>query len=277
MRIEQHPSAAQNTETAAPLAADNLSDALAYQSYFYGDDTSPAVRPSRLSSFFRRALDIVVASFMLILTAPLMLLIALIIRLDSPGPALFFQTRMTRCRRGARYRRPHSTNGPATSECRRSEGMAGRPFRFVKFRTMYVDARERFPELYAYNYSQDEIQRVKFKVTNDPRVTRAGRFLRKTTLDELPNFWNVLTGDMTLCGPRPEIPEMSRYYSPQQLTKFRVQAGITGPAQVSGRGDLSFQDTANMDAEYAVSRTFKGDLAILWKTIAAVILKRGAF
>ncbi len=221
-------------------------------------------------------MDITVSVVVLLLTLPLMLVIAAIIRLDSPGPALFWQTRMTRCRRGSAY--VHSTTAADTAgSCRRNQHMVGRPFRFVKFRTMHVNARERFPELYAYDYSSEEIQHVKFKVTDDPRVTRVGRFLRKTTLDELPNFWNVLTGEMTLCGPRPEIPEMSRYYTAHQLNKFQVLSGVTGPAQVSGRGELSFQNTADMDADYALSRSLKGDLVILWKTVAAVIFRKGAF
>ncbi|MCB1944157.1 MAG: sugar transferase [Thauera sp.] len=229
----------------------------------------------RLEGIVRRALDIGVSLGVLILTLPLMLLIALIIRLDSPGPALFWQTRMTRNRRG-RQPSPAASEGDAAQE-RRRDCMAGRPFRFVKFRTMFVDARERFPELYAYDYSDEEIRHIKFKLTNDPRVTRVGRILRKSSLDELPNFWNVLTGDMTLCGPRPEIPEMSRYYNAHQIKKFDVLSGVTGPAQVSGRGDLSFQETADIDAEYVEQRTLKQDLKLIWKTILAVLGRKGAF
>ena len=230
---------------------------------------------ARLEAIVRRTLDIGVSLGVLILTLPLMLLIGLIIRLDSPGPALFWQTRMTRNRRGRRPS-PATNEGEATQE-RRRDCMAGRPFRFVKFRTMFIDARERFPELYAYDYSDEEIRHIKFKVTDDPRVTRVGRILRKSSLDELPNFWNVLTGDMTLCGPRPEIPEMSRYYSARQIKKFDVLSGVTGPAQVSGRGDLSFQETADIDAEYVEQRTLKQDLKLIWKTVLAVLGRKGAF
>lgn len=234
---------------------------------------------SRCERVVRRTLDISVSLLVLTLGLPIMLLMALIIKLDSPGPALFFQIRMTKDRRRHRRGSPQAEvyvdeNG---KEWRRQRYMAGRPFKFVKFRTMYVDARERFPELYAYNYTDEEIQDIKFKVTEDPRVTRVGRFLRKSSLDELPNFWNVLTGDMTLCGPRPEIPEMSRYYTDEQLKKFDVLSGVTGPAQINGRGDLSFQDTANMDAEYVETRSLKEDLRIIWKTIVAVVKRRGAF
>jgi lipopolysaccharide/colanic/teichoic acid biosynthesis glycosyltransferase len=219
----------------------------------------------------RRLLDIVFASTALVVSMPIMLLIALVIRLDSPGPALFRQVRMTRDRRGT-----GSLSVSYEGTDRRKVFYAGRPFVFLKFRTMYVDARERFPELYAYDYSDEEIRTIKFKVSDDPRVTRVGRWLRKTSLDELPNFWNVLTGDMTLCGPRPEIPEMSPYYAPEQLKKFGVTAGLTGPAQVGGRGDLTFQETADIDAEYARQRTLGGDIKILWQTFVAVIKARGA-
>lgn len=225
---------------------------------------------ARFNNRFRRALDILVSSLALLLALPIMLLIALIVRLDSPGPALFRQTRMTQDRRNNTL--AESIEGPE----RRRVLYAGRPFKFLKFRTMYVDARQRFPELYAYDYTDEEIKTIKFKVADDPRVTRAGRWLRKTSLDELPNFWNVLTGDMTLCGPRPEIPEMSPYYSPEQLKKFRVTAGLTGPAQVGGRGELTFQETADIDADYVKQRSLKGDLKILWQTVVAVVKQRGA-
>ncbi|MDZ7784581.1 MAG: sugar transferase [Halioglobus sp.] len=224
---------------------------------------------ANLSERFRRCLDIGVSLVALTATLPVMLLIALIIRLDFPGPALFRQTRMTRDRRNNTL--SVTVEGPD----RRKVYYAGRPFTFFKFRTMYVDARERFPELYAYQYSEEEIKTIKFKVPNDPRVTRAGRRLRKTSLDELPNFWNVLTGDTTLCGPRPEIPEMSPYYTPEQLRKFRVTAGLTGPAQVGG---AATHLPGNCRYGFGVREdpVFRGDIMILWQTVVAVITRRGA-
>jgi len=232
---------------------------------------------THLHIFVRRTIDVVVSSLALIVMMPVMIIIAILIRLDSPGPALFWQIRMTKCRRNGITQKILQCMDKDDSECRRKSAMAGSPFKFLKFRTMYIDARERFPHLYEYKYSNDEISRIKFKVDNDPRITRIGHFLRKSSLDELPNFWNVLTGDMTLSGPRPEIPEMSPYYTDEQLNKFQVTAGVTGPAQIGGRGDLSFQDTVNLDASYAVNRTLKGDLKIIWKTILAVLKHRGAF
>lgn len=233
---------------------------------------SEPVEESRASEIVRRVADVVVASTVLVLASPLILALAIIIRLDSPGPALFWQTRMARNRRLGRQGRPASL-GPD----RRKRRLASRPFRFVKFRTMYVDARERFPDLYRYEYTAQQIQTISFKTHEDPRTTPFGRWLRKTSLDELPNFWNVLTGDMTLVGPRPEIPEMSPYYSEEQLKKFQLKPGITGPAQINGRGLLSFQDTVKLDVEYVDGRSLMGDLVIVLRTIDAAIRGHGAF
>jgi hypothetical protein len=112
-------------------------------------------------------------------------------------------------------------------------------FRLVKFRTMFSDARDRFPELYAYDFAQDEFHRQHPTLQYDPRVTRLGSILRKLSLDELPNLWSVLVGDMRLVGPRPEAPEVLRYYGPQEMYKFACKPGITGLAQVNGRGLLN--------------------------------------
>jgi lipopolysaccharide/colanic/teichoic acid biosynthesis glycosyltransferase len=197
-----------------------------------------------------RAIEVLVASLVLLLCAPVILVIAIIIKLDSPGPAFFVQRRL---------------------------GRGALPFRFVKFRTFHADARERFPELYTYRYSSDELNDLRFKVDNDPRVTRVGAWLRQSTLDELPNFWNVLTGEVALVGPRPEIPEMLPYYQGDMMSKFSVRPGITGLAQISGRGRLRFYETVNHDLEYVRRRSLKLDLSILLRTIAMVIRRDGAF
>lgn len=209
----------------------------------------PAVAGSS-PAWAQRIFEILFASIVLVLGLPVMLLIALIIRLDSPGPVLFFQQRV---------------------------GKGGKPFTFVKFRTLYADARTRFPELYAYQYSPEELFELKFKIDDDPRVTRQGTWLRKSSLDELPNFWNVLTGDMALVGPRPEIPEMMRYYRDEMLLKFSVRPGVTGPAQISGRGRLKFYDTVEFDLEYVRKRSVRYDLWVLMQTIKKVVARDGAF
>ena len=230
--------------------------------------------------WLRRVLDVAVSLVALLAAAPVMLAIAAAIRLDSPGPALFWQVRMTRDRRGAERRQRDASRsqrdrrgGGDRRQCR----LPGRPFRFVKFRTMVVDARKRFPELYRYEYSPEEIRVFKFKLENDPRLTRVGRWLRKTTLDELPNFWNVLRGDMTLVGPRPEIPEMGRYYDGAQRRKFSVPSGVTGAAQTSGRGLLTFQQTAAYDLGYVDHRSIWLDLKLLVRTVLVTVKRTGAF
>lgn len=197
-----------------------------------------------------RMVEIPVALAALILSLPAMLAIAAAIRLDTPGPALFFQTRV---------------------------GRNGRFFKFVKFRTLYVDARRRFPELYAYRYDERQLEALRFKTENDPRVTPRGQWLRRSSLDELPNFWNVLIGDMALVGPRPEIPEMLRYYRGDMLRKFTVRPGITGIAQTSGRGRLRFYDTVEHDLEYVRNQSLRLDLKILLKTVRMILLRDGAF
>jgi lipopolysaccharide/colanic/teichoic acid biosynthesis glycosyltransferase len=199
---------------------------------------------------FVRATEILLAATLLLLTLPLMLIIAVIVKLDSPGPAVFRQIRL---------------------------GRHGQLFRFAKFRTLYVDARQRWPELYAYRYTPDEVAALYFKLKNDPRVTRVGRWLRKSTLDELPNLWNVLVGEVALVGPRPEIPEMLPYYTAETLAKFSVRPGVTGLAQVRGRGDLSFRDTVALDVEYVHTRSLKLDVDILARTLCCTLLRKGAF
>lgn len=197
-----------------------------------------------------RCFEIGVALTVLILTLPIMLLIGLIVRWDSPGPALFFQKRL---------------------------GQGAKTFKFVKFRTLYVDARQRFPELYAYQYTPEQLHDLRFKVDEDPRVTRFGAWLRRSSLDELPNFWNVLTGEMALVGPRPEIPEMLPYYRGNMLLKFSVRPGVTGPAQISGRGRLGFFDTVSFDLEYIRKCSFFYDLKVMVTTVRKVFLQDGAF
>jgi lipopolysaccharide/colanic/teichoic acid biosynthesis glycosyltransferase len=206
-------------------------------------------RPDRVG-VTRRVLECFIAALGLLLTWPVMLLVALIIRLDSPGPALFRQWRV---------------------------GRGGRLFRFTKFRTFYADAWRRFPHFYAYKYTPDEIARLCFKIPGDPRITRAGEWLRRSTLDELPNLWYVLSGDMSLVGPRPEIPEMLPYYREEHLIKFSVRPGITGLAQISGRGRLRFLETAELDAEYVGNRSLWLDARIVARTISLILRQDGAF
>jgi len=195
--------------------------------------------------------------------------------MDSPGPVLFRQVRQGK-------RRPESS-GTDTY---------GTPFTLYKFRTMFADARQRYPELYAYDHTEEELRTLPIKVLvsrkrrpgevrglelfDDPRVTRVGGWLRRTSLDELPNFLNVLKGDMALVGPRPDIIENIRYYSAEHLRKLDVKPGITGLAQIRGRGNLSFQQINDFDVEYVDKRSFWFDLKILCDTIPVLLRRDGA-
>lgn len=215
-------------------------------------DASVVVLPnrSRAYAFCKRLLDLVGSLLLLIVALPVMAVLALIIRLDSPGPALFRQERVTR---------------------------GGRTFRFYKFRTMYVDAKERFPDLYAYDFADNDFADSFYKLADDPRNTRVGRWLRRTTLDELPNLFNVLRGDLSLVGPRPDLPELIQYYRPEELACLFTKAGLTGLAQVAGRSLLTARQRLTLDVRYVAHQTILLDLRIAWRTLVVVLIGRGAF
>lgn len=201
--------------------------------------------PSRSTMTLKRSLDVVVAAFGLVLTAPLMIAIALVIRLSSPGPALFRQRRA---------------------------GRDGVPFEMWKFRTMYVDAERRLEDLVVL----DELTEPVFKLPDDPRVTAVGRLLRRTSLDELPQLVNVLRGQMSLVGPRPEQVELVARYSDSQRARLTVKPGMTGPMQVLGRGRLSLEERVALERDYIATISLTGDLRILVRTIGSVLGGRGA-
>jgi lipopolysaccharide/colanic/teichoic acid biosynthesis glycosyltransferase len=251
-----------------------------------------SVRPEgRVERALRRGLDIVLSAGALVAFAPLLLAIAVLIKLDSPGPAIFKHQRVGINRR--RLRNPH----PAGHQGRARHG-SGKPLTFYKFRTMYADARERYPELYSYAYDPEELDTLPIKVLFstkqkpqapdgefrpeevcevDPRVTPIGRWLRRTSLDELPNLWNVLKGDLHLVGPRPDIEENIRYYHPHHRLKLDVKPGVTGLAQVRGRGMLTFHETNEFDTRYVEERSFAQDLKILFGTVLKVLGREGAY
>jgi lipopolysaccharide/colanic/teichoic acid biosynthesis glycosyltransferase len=198
----------------------------------------------------KRILDLAVGSLLLLIALPIMLATAILIRIDSPGPIVFRQDRI---------------------------GRGGKPFKFFKFRTMYADARLRFPELYAYRFDPETVKTMRYKEVDDPRLTRVGRWLRRTSLDELPNLVNVLRGDVTLVGPRPEIYEWLPYYDDSQLVKFSVKPGVTGFAQVHGRSLLTFQQVLTEDVLYVHSRSLLIDMKVLALTVKEVLIRQGAF
>lgn len=195
----------------------------------------------------KRLLDLFVSFVLAILISPLWLLIVLWIRRDSPGPAIFKQTRV---------------------------GLGGRPYTIYKFRTMVQDADK---VMKARLENIGNIDNFVFQEKDDPRITRSGRFLRKTSLDELPQLINVLLGNMSLVGPRPEIPEITKLYTPEQRRRLVVPPGITGLAQISGRGELTLGETMAYDLSYVRDWNFWWDLEILMKTAVVVLARKGAY
>ncbi|AGY59398.1 sugar transferase [Gloeobacter kilaueensis] len=195
----------------------------------------------------KRLVDILLAGTALLVLSPLFLAIALAIRLNSAGPVFFVQQRV---------------------------GVRGRPFRIYKFRSMYVDAEQRKAELMA----QNEVQGPLFKLRNDPRVTAVGAFLRRTSLDELPQLINVLIGEMSLVGPRPPVPAEVEQYEKWHYDRLLVLPGITGLWQISGRSDLKdFDDVVRLDLYYIQNWSLALDLEILFKTVGVVLRAQGAY
>lgn len=194
----------------------------------------------------KRAMDLLLVALSLPIVLPLMALVAIAIKLDSPGPVIFKQQRV---------------------------GKGGKPFTIYKFRTMVVDAEERKAELRDRNEAGD----VLFKIRDDPRATRVGRILRRSSIDELPNLWNVIRGDMSWVGPRPQVPEEVAQYEEWHWRRLEVAPGITGLWQVLGRSDTSFDEAVRLDIYYAENWSPGMDLRILLQTIPAVLSGRGAY
>lgn len=195
----------------------------------------------------KRGLDLAGSALALLALSPVFLAIALLIRLEDRGPVFFRQVRV---------------------------GRDGREFRMLKFRSMRVDAEQRLKELLARN---QHTTGVTFKIKNDPRITRVGRVLRKYSLDELPQFWNVLVGEMSLVGPRPPVPREVALYSPADRRRLAIQPGITCIWQISGRAEIDFPGQVKLDVRYIESRSLREDLRILCKTIPAVLSGNGAY
>lgn len=196
--------------------------------------------------FAMRAFDVVLTSVGLLFLLPLFFIIAVAIRLDSPGPILFIQKRV---------------------------GRGGKTFPCYKFRSMFIDAEQRRKDLLAQNERSGPV----FKMKNDPRVTRVGRLLRKSSLDELPQLLNVVIGHMSLVGPRPAIPSEVDEYTAHELERLSVPPGITGLWQVSGRASLSFERMIELDLYYAENRSLWMNIRLLAMTIPAVLTGRGAY
>ena len=207
--------------------------------------TERPVAPSPAYDLSKRIVDVAGSVSLIIMTAPVWITAAALIKLTSAEPVLFVQTRL---------------------------GKGGAPFRCIKFRTMGPDADEQKVHLLHLN----EVDGPMFKMRDDPRVTRLGRWLRKLSIDELPQLICVLRGELSLVGPRPSLPDEVEAFSADNRRRLAVKPGITGLWQVSGRSDLSFEQWMDLDLQYVERRSFWLDLWLMARTVPAVILQRGA-
>ena len=195
----------------------------------------------------KRILDIVLSALAMVVLSPLFLLIAIAVKMSSPGPVIFSQIRV---------------------------GRYGRHFKFYKFRSMRQDAEALKASLAAQNESADG---VIFKMKEDPRITKVGRLLRRASLDELPQLWNVFIGDMSLVGPRPPVPSEVQEYTLEDRKRLDVIPGITCLWQIKGRSEIPFNEQVRLDKEYILTPGIWKDLVILLKTIPAIIGGKGAY
>ena len=198
--------------------------------------------------FVKRVLDVCFGLVLLILSAPAWLLAALAVRIETPGNPFFVQTRV---------------------------GLGGERFKILKLRGMYIDAPVRFARL--YDYSRFGNLDFQFHYQEDPRITRVGSFIRRTSIDEFPNFFNVVRGDMTLVGPRPEVPDVFELYGDYRAEYVSVKPGITCLSKIAGRDNLTKQESIEMDLGYVRKASLRLDAYILWRTIVGVLLHQDVF
>jgi lipopolysaccharide/colanic/teichoic acid biosynthesis glycosyltransferase len=201
---------------------------------------------NKIQKYIKKVFDLLVAFSSLPFLFPIMLVTAIAIKLDTPGPIIFKQVRV---------------------------GKWGKTFDCYKFRSMFIDAEARKAELMAHN----EADGVVFKMKRDPRVTRVGRIIRKMSIDELPQIFNVIKGDMSLVGPRPPVPIEVENYQFDQYRRLDTIPGLTGLQQISGRSELSFKRWVELDVQYIKEQSLRKDIEIILKTIPAVITGRGAY
>lgn len=222
---------------------------------FYLEDS---IKPLRFQRALKKVIDILGALTGIILFSPIMLIIALAVKINSPGPIIFKQTRL---------------------------GLKGRRFPFYKYRSMYLNMDDRIHREYVSNLIEGQLEKINqgaqgnpfFKIKDDPRVTRVGKIIRKLSIDELPQFFNVLKGEMSLVGPRPPIPYEIEKYKLWHLRRIlEMKPGITGLWQVSGRSKTTFDEMVRLDLRYVQNWSIRLDLKILFKTIKEVIHPQGA-
>ncbi len=221
-------------------------------SYLFGPHPRPVAAYS-LNGIYRRLkriVDLVLSALAIVLLGPLLIAVSIIIKLDSPGPVFFRHRRL---------------------------GRNMRDLFVLKFRTMHKDAEQRLAALLDSDPALKREFETNFKLKNDPRVTRIGRWLRKFSIDELPQFFNILSGGMSFVGPRPIVEGEVKYYKGYSLLMFRVPPGATGLWQVSGRSETSYDSRVELDTHYVQQWTFWDDIKIIFKTIPAVLSRRGAY
>ncbi|MGM8140310.1 sugar transferase [Enterococcus italicus] len=205
------------------------------------------LKRKRATFAFKRIVDLVGGAIGLVVATPIMLGVAIAMKKEEPnGPIIFSQTRV---------------------------GKNGKTFRMYKIRSMCLDAENKLEELLAKN----EVQGAMFKMKDDPRVTKVGKFIRKASIDELPQLWNVVKGEMSLVGPRPPLPREFKTYSSYDKQRLLVKPGCTGLWQVSGRNDVHFKDMVALDVEYIQTMSIANELKIIFKTIWIMIRPNGAY
>jgi lipopolysaccharide/colanic/teichoic acid biosynthesis glycosyltransferase/glycosyltransferase involved in cell wall biosynthesis len=213
---------------------------------FWRGESARQAPISGLNRFAKRTMDIFGSLLGLVLSLPLLVILGIAIKLDSPGPIFFIQERA---------------------------GENGRPFRMVKLRTMVKGADDMLPDL----VDLASLPSPAFKLRDDPRITRVGRFLRRTSLDELPQLWNVLKGEMSLVGPRPEEMRVVQLYEDWHRQRLAIKPGLTGPMQVNGRAELDLDERVRLELDYMQNYSLWKDIIILARTVVAVISARGAY
>ncbi|MEW9095096.1 MAG: exopolysaccharide biosynthesis polyprenyl glycosylphosphotransferase [Clostridiaceae bacterium] len=209
-------------------------------------DMEKHINNKKFQFFIKRLMDLILSTIGIIILSPIYIIIALLIKLDSKGPTIFKQVRV---------------------------GKDGKDFVIYKFRTMVMDAEKKR----SLEINPKDISNFVFQSKEDNRITKIGSFLRKTSLDEIPQLFNVFIGNMSLVGPRPEIPDVVKYYPPEYKQRLLVPPGITGLAQVSGRGEIELGKTINYDLTYIQNFSILFDIKILFKTVFSVFKREGAF
>lgn len=209
-------------------------------------DEKSTLATFKFCQFIKRVFDVLAASLGLLILSPMLLVLALAVKFSSPGPIIYKSLRI---------------------------GRDKKPFYMYKFRTMVINAEAMREQLKKQNNLDGEL----FKITNDPRMTPIGEFLRKYSLDEFPQLMNVIRGEMSLVGPRPYVPDESALFEEPYTLRFQVLPGVTGMWQVSGRSNLTFQQLSELDLYYTINWGLWQDATILLKTIPAVVFKKGAY